>query len=232
LVSVRSAAEALAALEGGASLIDVKEPDRGSLGRASPDVIAGVVAAVDGRCPVSAALGELIDGNDDPLPAGLAFAKWGLAGYGTDPAWRARLRGGPHHPAVVAVAYADWQCARAPAVDDVFAHVAQRRGRVLLLDTHCKDAARRGQIRPTLLDWLPLHDIAALCAACRSAGVRIALAGSLGADEIRKVVPLAPDWIAVRGAACDGGREGTVSTVRVRELAALIRSSRHLVAES
>ena len=34
LVSVRSPAEALAALEGGAALIDVKEPARGSLGRA------------------------------------------------------------------------------------------------------------------------------------------------------------------------------------------------------
>ena len=35
LVSVRSAEEARAALEGGAALIDVKEPSRGSLGSAS-----------------------------------------------------------------------------------------------------------------------------------------------------------------------------------------------------
>ena len=34
LVSVRSAAEAEIALHGGADLIDVKEPTRGSLGRA------------------------------------------------------------------------------------------------------------------------------------------------------------------------------------------------------
>ena len=36
LVSVRSPEEALAALEGGADLIDVKEPSRGPLGAADP----------------------------------------------------------------------------------------------------------------------------------------------------------------------------------------------------
>ena len=61
LVSVRSAAEAEAALTGGASVIDVKEPTRGALGRADDGAIADVVAAVAGRAPVSAALGELRD---------------------------------------------------------------------------------------------------------------------------------------------------------------------------
>ena len=59
LVSVRDAAEAAAALAGGAALIDVKEPARGSLGRADAATIAAVVAAVGGRVPVSVALGEL-----------------------------------------------------------------------------------------------------------------------------------------------------------------------------
>ena len=59
LVSVRSAAEAEAALRGGADVIDVKEPGRGPLGRADDAVIADVVRLVAGRRPVSAALGEL-----------------------------------------------------------------------------------------------------------------------------------------------------------------------------
>jgi uncharacterized protein (UPF0264 family) len=62
LVSVRSAAEAEAALEGGADVIDVKEPSRGSLGRADDDVIAEVVSTVAGRRTVTAAMGELVDG--------------------------------------------------------------------------------------------------------------------------------------------------------------------------
>ena len=48
LVSVRSAAEAEAALTGGASVIDVKEPTRGALGRADDGVIADVIGAVAG----------------------------------------------------------------------------------------------------------------------------------------------------------------------------------------
>ena len=69
LVSVRSAAEAEAALAGGAALIDVKEPARGALGRADDAVIADVVRAVAGRAPVSAALGELRDGARRYRPA-------------------------------------------------------------------------------------------------------------------------------------------------------------------
>ena len=125
LVSVRSAAEARAALHGGAALIDVKEPDHGPLGRASDETIVEVVAAVAGRCPVSAALGELCDDPGTAVPAGLAFVKWGLARCGAG--WRDDLAGRHAGGArVVAVAYADWQCARAPAVDEVSAFAAER----------------------------------------------------------------------------------------------------------
>jgi uncharacterized protein (UPF0264 family) len=225
LVSVRSAAEALAALAGGAALIDVKEPDHGPLGRASDTTIAEVLAAVAGRRPVSAALGELCDDPGRPVPQGMSYVKWGLAACG--PNWRHRLaRRDAAGACVVAVAYADWQCARAPAIDDVFAFAAEQPGGVLLLDTHCKNAPPRGGPRPTLLDWLPLAEIASLRARCRAAGVRIALAGSLSMAEIATLVPLRPDWFAVRGAACAGGRGGTVDAARVRALVGLIAASR------
>jgi uncharacterized protein (UPF0264 family) len=225
LVSVRSGAEARAALEGGATLIDVKEPDHGPLGRASDAVIGEVVAAVGARRPVSAALGELLDERGDALPAGVSFVKWGLAGYAASAAWRTALaawRG--RGPAVVAVAYADWQCARAPAVEDVLAFAAQTSG-VLLLDTHCKDAAPH-RPRPTLLDWLPVAEIEVLCVRCRAVGVRVALAGSLGPAEIAQLSPARPDWFAVRGAACEGGRDGVVSTRKVQALARIARLAR------
>ena len=59
LVSVRSANEAEAALDGGADLIDVKEPHHGALGRTSVKVLREIAVAVAGRTPLSAALGEL-----------------------------------------------------------------------------------------------------------------------------------------------------------------------------
>src|SRR5262249_25687655 len=79
---VRSAEEAEIALWGGAALIDVKEPMHGSLGQATPEVIAEVARRVAGRRPVSAALGELTDFRG-PIPEALTFVKWGLSGCGS-----------------------------------------------------------------------------------------------------------------------------------------------------
>src|SRR5262249_54204912 len=61
LVSVRSAAEAVSALDGGADIIDIKEPERGSLGRADNATMTAILDAVSGRKPVSAACGELLE---------------------------------------------------------------------------------------------------------------------------------------------------------------------------
>ena len=97
LVSVRSAAEAEAALTGGAGLIDVKEPAHGALGRADEAIIADVVGVVAGRAPVSAALGELRDNPQAKLPAclsSLAFVKCGLAACATEDGWRSELDAG------------------------------------------------------------------------------------------------------------------------------------------
>jgi (5-formylfuran-3-yl)methyl phosphate synthase len=230
LVSVRSAAEAHAALEGGAQLIDVKEPQNGALGRATDATIAEVVAAVAGRALVSAALGELIDDRGGSLPARLSFVKWGLAGCASSTDWRQRLQARRGHgPEVVAVAYADGQCARAPSIDDIFRFATERPGSVLLVDTHCKEAARRGGARPTLLDWIRPAEVEELCARCRAVGVRIALAGSLGTAEIAELWPACPDWFAVRGAACEGGRDGDVSNAKVAALVRLITQRRGLV---
>jgi uncharacterized protein (UPF0264 family) len=232
LVSVRSVAEAEAALEGGAHLIDVKEPLHGALGRAGAAVIAGVIARVAGRRPVSAALGELANPAEAlPYPGtGLAYAKWGLFGMGNRPDWRQRWRDACQRVAaasplcrVVAVAYADWQWAGAPSLEEVRAFAGARGEGVLLVDTFQKAPRPETGAAPTLLDLLPLAEIVRLCASCRAAGVRVALAGSLGAAQIERLRPARPDWFAVRGAACDGGqREAAVSVRKVRALVGLL----------
>jgi uncharacterized protein (UPF0264 family) len=222
LVSVRGAAEAEAALRGGAGLVDVKEPANGPLGKAADAVIAEVVRAVAGRVPVSAALGEWLPSGVRRPVSGLAYVKTGLAGSGRED-WRkvigyikSRTRTHYHGATPVPVAYADWQQADAPPVDAVCAYAREQANGVFLLDTYGKGAGQN------LLDRLPLRKLALLCKLCRAAGVKTALAGSLGPGEIRKLLPLRPDWIAVRGAACEGGRDGTVSEEKVRELAALV----------
>jgi uncharacterized protein (UPF0264 family) len=227
LVSVRSAAEAEAALRGGASLLDVKEPANGPLGRAPDAAVAAVVTAAAGRRPVSAALGELRDLSDDAssLPAGLAFVKAGLAGLAAG-GWPARL--GRFADVLAArcprcepvfVAYADHGRAGAPCPAAVCAAACARGHGVLLVDTWGKDGT-------TLLHWLPRPELEALVGRCRVAGVRVALAGALGAEEIRSLAPLRPDWFAVRGAACGGrDRAAAVEEGRVRRLAELLRAA-------
>jgi uncharacterized protein (UPF0264 family) len=224
LVSVRNVSEARAALRGGASLIDVKEPANGSLGKADDAVIAEVLRAVEGCVPVSAALGEWKLREDfsgtKPVP-GLSYVKFGLAGS-AGPQWRSRLRDARIHivdyyPGAkqVVAAYADWQKAAAPTVDEVCAYACEQKACVFLLDTYAKHPGGN------LLDFLPIHKLLLLTQLCRGAGVRIALAGSLGPAEIGNLLFLRPDWIAVRGSACEGGRDGLVSEAKVRDLVEL-----------
>ena len=223
LVSVRDAAEAGAALAGGADLIDVKEPNRGPLGRADAATIAAVVRAVGGRVPVSAALGELREYPPSAavadLPCDLQYVKWGLSALSkvraADYLRNARLIAIPRR--VVAVAYADSVRAAAPTPADVVGFAIELQFPVLLLDTFQKDGL-------TLLDWFPVEEITALVRTCREAGVKVALAGSLGATEIGRLRGVRPAWFAVRSAACDGGRGGIVSEPRVRDLADLVHS--------
>src|SRR5207244_655734 len=126
---------------------------------------------------------------------------------------------------------ADWQCARAPSVDQVVAVACRKADNVLLIDTHCKESAAHargaGHHRPTLLDWLAPEDISALCGQCHAAGVRIALAGSLGFPEIQQLRGARPDWFAVRGAVCEeGNRQGSIVADKVRRLVHLLELER------
>jgi uncharacterized protein (UPF0264 family) len=155
--------------------------------------------------------------------AGLTYVKWGLSGYGSDAAWRADLaaaravldEAAPGCRAV-AVAYADWRAAAAPRPDQVAAFASEERLVALLLDTWTKDGR-------TLLHWLSVAEVVRLAEACRRAGVRVALAGSLGPREIACLREAGPDWFAVRGAVCEGGRRlQSVSRERVRELVQLL----------
>ena len=120
LVSVRDVDEADLALQAGVDLIDLKEPHRGAPGAVAPEIVRAAVELVDGRLPTSAALGELTDwhpGVAAALPAGLNFAKLGLAGcaeFADWPQhWEAALAQLPTWVGSVAVVYADWPAARA-----------------------------------------------------------------------------------------------------------------------
>ena len=58
LVSVATAADARAAIEGGADIVDAKDPGAGALGAVTLDRLREIRDAVAGARPLTAALGE------------------------------------------------------------------------------------------------------------------------------------------------------------------------------
>src|SRR3954468_8435691 len=95
LVSVRNADEAQIALQGGADVIDVKEPRRGALGPADPEVWRVIKELVDGQTATSVALGEVLSDPVESLAhhsSGFPFPKIGLAGCRPCHTWQNRWK--------------------------------------------------------------------------------------------------------------------------------------------
>ncbi len=226
LVSVSGAADAAAALEGGADIIDAKDATQGALGAVAPAMLDAIIAATGGRRPVSAALGEAPD-SSVPIrvaalrPGEVSFVKLGfaagvsrhqgltyahllaaaLAGTGTAMVLAAYADAGPDHPDRNAVLEIAMACGAAG----------------VLLDTLDKRDSR------PLFALAGPEAVAEWVAAAHGERLFAALAGSIGADEIALARDTGADIVGVRGAACDGGRTGQVSPVRVRALAAKMR---------
>jgi uncharacterized protein (UPF0264 family) len=223
LVSVTSAADAAAALAGGADLIDAKDPAAGALGAVSIEQFRRIVAAVAGARPVTAALGDAADEPAIEQTArafagfGASFVKLGFAGISSTDRVAALItaavsgarRGSGSR--VVAVAYADAD--RAGSISPLrFVDVAARAGATgVLLDTFDK---QQGGLRQ-LVAWRALTD---WVVSAHDAGLFVAIAGKLTASDLPYVRDAGADIAGVRGAACDGGRSGRVTADRVRLL--------------
>jgi (5-formylfuran-3-yl)methyl phosphate synthase len=194
LVSVADAADAVAAIDGGADIIDAKDPARGPLGPVTPATLAAIIATVAGRRPVSAA---------GVARAGLAFAKLEYTARG------ARAAAATNDACrIVLAAYADapeWDC-----VIDAAVHCGAKG---VLLDTRDKDA-------PGLFGVLSDEAIERWVQRAHATGLTVALAGKLTAADIPRVEALGADIAGVRGAVCEGGRGGRVSAEKVRALIA------------
>jgi (5-formylfuran-3-yl)methyl phosphate synthase len=224
LVSVVDAAEARLAVAGGVDIVDVKNPAEGSLGAAAPGVIAQVRDVVPAELPLSAALGDLpcLPGTAaltavGAARSGAAYVKLGLSGVSGVEEAAAVLRAArvavDGEAEVVAVAYAD--AARAssrPLAPSELVGAAQEAGLSgCLIDTLVKDG--RG-----LLAWLGADALAELVAEAHGAGLEIALAGELRAEDLVAVRRTGADIAGVRSAVCRGGRTGSLDPSRIAAL--------------
>jgi uncharacterized protein (UPF0264 family) len=225
LVSVVDEAEARLAVAGGVHVVDVKNPAEGSLGAPAPGVVARVRDALPADVPLSVAIGDL-----PALPgtaalaalgaarSGAAYVKVGLWGASTVDdavavlaAAREAVAG---EAAVVAVTYAD--AARVPSrplAAQALVAAARRAGvSRCLLDTSVKDGSG-------LLSWLDTGALGALVVEAHDAGLEMALAGELRAEDLPAIRATGADVAGVRSAACrDGRRTAALDPARIAVL--------------
>jgi (5-formylfuran-3-yl)methyl phosphate synthase len=228
LVSVADAHEARVAVGAGVDIVDVKNPAEGSLGAPTPGVIERVREVVPPERPVSAAIGDVpgLPGTAalaalGAARSGAAYVKVGLRGTSTTDgavavltAVRDALDGGA---AVIAAAYVDAERVPGGCLAPGAVVAAARRAGVAgcLLDTGLKDG--RG-----LFEWLTPGALAALVADGHAAGLEMALAGALRAEDLTAVRATGADIAGVRSAAChDGRRTAPLDAERIARLRAV-----------
>lgn len=237
LVSVRNVAEAIMAFDGGADIVDIKDPSRGSLGRASTSTILGISHhhQLQGHIPVTAALGELKDLDIHQCArlgrelesSGLSLVKVGTSGLADEDRGRSKffslhrlMEENSDRPMLMPAAYADAERAQAPSAWEVLKWASETTARFLLVDTFVKDGFG-------FFSWIDRNEYAELWDACREASIRLAVAGSLRENDFELLFDHPPDVVAVRGAACSGHyRQAEIDPNQVRRLRQLMEQYR------
>lgn len=230
LVSVTNALETAAAVEGGADIIDVKNPQEGALGANFPHVIQNVREATPQRIPVSAAIGDVPN-----LPGMISLAALGAASCGVqyvkvglfgvqykNDAIRLlseicrAVRGYNPRAQIIATAYADAHKFNALPPLDVPEVAIQAGADGCLIDTAAKGEG-------TLLTNLSKNQLKDFVFQCNDNNLICALAGALMPPDIAAILEINADIIGVRTAACRGDRiKGVIDADKVRELTTLI----------
>lgn len=227
LASVASRAEIDLAVEGGADIVDLKDPARGALGAWREADLADAVAHWRALGPAAPALSATI--GDHPLhPEIMAGAAARVAALGVPlvkigfalPADGVEAALAPCLDALaplarstrlIAVLFADGR----PDIALVPRFAAAGFFGVML-DTADKTA---GGLRA----HLGTDSLRAFLAAARAAGLLTGLAGSLRLADVAPLAALGPDYLGFRGALCAEGRTGALDPARLRAVRAALR---------
>ena len=228
LASVRDLPEAFIALDGGADIIDLKEPSRGALGAVEPHVLHEVARELAGRVPVSAVTGDLpllpepvTRAVAAAIDAGAAIVKLGLFPGGDPDAALRALEPFARRAQLVGVLFAD----REPDLS-LIPLLARAGFAGAMLDTATKGSAKGDG---GLLQHMSLPALHRFTTACATHGLFAGLAGALEAPDVPRLLVLKPAVLGFRGALCGApsgpaSREAPISLDAVRRIRALIPS--------
>jgi uncharacterized protein (UPF0264 family) len=223
LVSVASADEARAAADGGADVIDAKDPSMGALGPVEPEVFAQIRRAVGPERLVTAAVGDADSTGAEPLTRefvalGARLVKVGFASVSDARRVEEQIGGLADvcasidkEAGVVAVAYADALAGRFGDAAELISIAARAGARGVLVDTADKNGLG-------LMGLWTVSEVSSWVGMAHDHGLFAAVAGKLSAGDLAAVSDAGADIAGVRGAACVGGRNGRVSSHLVRAL--------------
>jgi len=217
LVSVESLEESRIAVECGCAVLDIKNPDEGSLGANFPWVLESIMAEFpDASCETSATVGDL-----PHKPGTAALAAYSVASFGLDyvkaglyasttvdeavemmrTVQRAVRMGNPNARAVAA-GFADWRRFNGLSTTDLVVAAKTADVDVVLIDTAIKDGSN-------LFDAMSLDELAEFVGLCREADIMCALAGSIKEQHLDDLAKIGPDLTGVRGALCSNQKDRT-----------------------
>ncbi len=230
LVSPKNLSEALEAIEGGADIIDVKNPAEGSLGANFPWVISDVakmvrkygkaVSATTGDMPYKpgtaslAALGAAVAGAD--------YVKVGLYGVKRDEEAKEvaegvvkAVKGYDERKKVVIAGYGDHYRINAISPLRLPKIAADSGADVVMVDTAIKDGS-------SIFDHMSLEDLEKFVSMAKDNGLQCALAGNIGWGHLETIKRLSPDIIGVRTIVCEKGRDSSIKRELVKKLRMLV----------
>ncbi len=197
LASVNNIEEALQALSANVDIIDLKQPALGALGALETDLVKTIVNEIDGRCPVSATVGDLPMQPEIVYRAVKAMAETGVdyvkIGFFPGGDWQEtieQLATLPHSIALIAVLFADTQLNFA-----VIDSLKNAGFKGVMLDTMNKNNGPLTQV-------MAKTDIARFVRLAKDRQLLCGLAGSLRLKDIAELMPYQPDYLGFRGALC------------------------------
>jgi len=198
LASVNSVAEALLVLSADVDIIDLKQPALGALGALDIAKVKQIVAEIDGRCPVSATIGDLPMQPDPVFNAVKAMAETGIdyikVGFFPGGDWHGTVKKlsaltGQNH-ALIAVLFADTQ----PDLG-IISLLKEAGFAGVMLDTMNKQKGSLTQLMANM-------EIGQFVSQVKARQLVCGLAGSLRLEDIPELMPYQPDYLGFRGALC------------------------------
>jgi hypothetical protein len=228
LVSPINLEEAKTAYNGGADIIDVKNPKEGSLGANFPWVIRSVKEAM-GKTPVSATIGDM---NYKPGTASLAalgaavsgadYVKVGLYDVQTteqaiDMVEHVVKSVKDYDPSkkVVISGYADYKRINSIPLRELPPICADYGADVVMMDTGIKDGR-------STFEFMTNEELSQFVESAHDLGLISAIAGNIKFEDIEAINQIGPDVIGIRGCVCGGDRNSTIQQKLVEELRSMM----------